>query len=277
MAHRVQTISRRILIADLGSVGVGLAILAACGSSDELESGDNDGSGTSGSTATATSPPDTPPATTSADASAPGTTTEVDDPVGLLWEHVPFGSVSAFVLVRNGEAAVVDTGAAGGAASILDGLSTLGASWSDVRHVVLTHKHDDHVGGLAGVIDEAPGATVYAGEDDIERIRSSVPLRAVGDGDAIMGLGVVNTPGHTPGSISLFDTGTGLLVAGDAITGGDGRIRGPDPRFSEDIATATASLATLVALGPEVAAFGHQGGPPIMVDVAAQLAALAAG
>ncbi len=36
-------------------------------------------------------------------------------------------------------------------------------------------------------------------------------------------------------------------------------------------------LATLAALEPEVAAFGHRGGPPITVDVTAQRAALAAG
>jgi glyoxylase-like metal-dependent hydrolase (beta-lactamase superfamily II) len=272
MVHRrTGSISRRTLIADLGSLGIGLAVIAACGSSD------GDASDASGSDAPETDPTAALPETTAPNAVAPASSADVDDGTALSWEHVSFGFVSAFVLVRGGEAAVVDTGAPDGGASILEGLSTLGASWSDVRHVVLTHKHDDHVGGLADVIEEAPGAAVYAGEHDIARIRSSVPLRPVGDGDEIMGLGVVNTPGHTPGSISLFDTGTGLLVAGDAITGGDGRIRGPDAQFSEDIATATVSLATLAALEPDVAAFGHQGGPPITVDVAAQLAALAAG
>jgi glyoxylase-like metal-dependent hydrolase (beta-lactamase superfamily II) len=91
-----------------------------------------------------------------------------------------------------------------------------------------------------------------------------------------MGLGVVNTPGHTAGSISVFDTGTGLLVAGDAIVGVDGAIGPPDPSFTADIDTAITSLAALAALEPQIAAFGH-GGAPVTADVTAQLLALAAG
>jgi glyoxylase-like metal-dependent hydrolase (beta-lactamase superfamily II) len=281
-------LSRRALITDLGSAGIGLAILAACtGSSDDGSSDDGSsgtgtaGEGTSGTTAgDGSSPSSTAGAT---DAAGAATTTEdtssttADAGAGpLTWEQVSFGFVSAYVLLRGNEAAIVDTGVAGQSAAILAGLDLLGASWSDVAHVVLTHSHGDHVGGLAGVLAEAPGATVYAGAADLEQIAAAVPLQAVGDGDEVMGLGVVNTPGHTPGSISVFDTGTGLLVAGDAIVGVDGAIGGPDPAFTADMATATASLATLAALDPLIAAFGH-GGPPVTMDVTAQLQALATG
>ena len=85
-----------------------------------------------------------------------------------------------------------------------------------------------------------------------------------------------NTPGHTPGSISLFDIESGILVAGDAINGDNGSLTGADPDFSSDMTAAAVSVATLAALNPQIAAFGH-GGAPISVDVAAQLAALAAG
>ncbi len=66
----------------------------------------------------------------------------------------------------------------------------LGGSWSDVGHVVLTHHHGDHVGGLAEVIAKAPGATPYGGEADLASIQSTAPMQAVGDGDEVRGLDV---------------------------------------------------------------------------------------
>ena len=88
-------------------------------------------------------------------------------------------------------------------------------------------------------------------------------------------MGIVNTPGHTVGSISVFDTDTGLLVAGDAINGdGGGGITGANPNFSVDLGAASASVAKMAALSPQVAAFGH-GGAPVTEDVTSKLAAIA--
>lgn len=269
--------SRRVLLTDLGAAGVGLLFLGACASSSD---------GASAPTSPlATDPPEqaVEPVDTEPAATNPSATDEpVDEAsvaseppsVGLQMQHVSLGFVSAYVLVRGDEAAVVDTGQSSSADAILDGLSFLGASWSNVGHVVLTHNHGDHAGGLAGVLEQAPGATVYAGEADISGIQSSAPLQAIGDGDEVLGLGVFNTPGHTAGSISLFDVGTGILVAGDAINGDNGVLTGVNERFSSDLSAAQASIAKMAALDPQIAAFGH-GGAPITTDVAVQLAALA--
>jgi glyoxylase-like metal-dependent hydrolase (beta-lactamase superfamily II) len=243
--------SRRALLTNLGLAGVGLTILGACGGAS-----DNSGS------ARAAGSTDIAPTATGGSG-------------GLQLQHVSLGNVSAYVLLRGMEAAVVDTGRSGSAAAILEGLGAVGASWSDVAHVVLTHNHSDHAGGLAGVLEAVPGAIVYAGDADLGGIQSSAPLQAIGDGDEVLGLGVFNTPGHTAGSISLFDTETGILVAGDAINGDNGALTGANPSFSEDLGVATVSIAKLAALQPQVAAFGH-GGAPIDSDVTAQLEALAA-
>ncbi|NND74755.1 MAG: MBL fold metallo-hydrolase [Ilumatobacter sp.] len=281
--RRTGPMSRRALITNLGAAGLGLTIFGACGGSD------GDGATTTPTAGAGTDPPTTdPPATQPPGTDPPATDVPVTDPPPtdppatdpatgeqLQLQHVSLGFVSAFVLLRGNEAAVVDTGVPGSAASILGGLELLGASWSDVGHVVLTHYHGDHVGGLAEVIAEAPGATLYGGEADIAAIQSAAPIMAGGDGDEVLGLGVVNTPGHTPGSISLFDTATGILVAGDAFTGMDGVLAEPPPQFTEDVDQAVASIAKLAALQPQLAAFGHTG-PPITTDVTAQLAALAA-
>jgi glyoxylase-like metal-dependent hydrolase (beta-lactamase superfamily II) len=242
-------VSRRAILTNLGAAGLGLTILSACGRSS------------SNSAATTAAPADNAPTTGAAAAS-------------LQLPHVPLGNVSADVLLRGGEVAIVDTGLGGGAEAILAGLGAVGASWANVQHIVLTHNHSDRAGGLADVLEATPGAMVYAGDADLGSIESSAPLQAIGDGDEVLGLGVLNTPGHTAGSISLFDTATGILVAGDAINGDDGALTGANPQYSSDLDAAHQSIAKLAALDPRIAAFGH-GGAPITSDVAAQLAALA--
>lgn len=251
--HRL---TRRALLTNMGTAGIGIAMLSACG-------------GSSGVATPATQPAANPEQNADGESEPPAATS-------LVLEHVSLGFVSAYVLLRGSEAAVVDTGTSGSAAAILDGLSAVGADWSNVKHVVLTHNHGDHAGGLAGVIEQAPGATVYAGDADLGRIQTSAPTLAIGDGDEVLGLGVLNTPGHTAGSISLFDTETGILVAGDAINGDGGALTGANAQFSTDVDLATASIAKMAALEPQIAAFGH-GGAPISTDVTAQLLALAAG
>lgn len=106
----------------------------------------------------------------------------------------------------------------------------------ELHKVIVTHRHYDHVGGLRGLIKEFD-PKVYAGTLD------AVPLRE-GDSESTLGtafggsidkmdvtdlnegdvidigehrLVVIDTPGHTVGSISLSDTVTGALFTGDVV------------------------------------------------------------
>jgi glyoxylase-like metal-dependent hydrolase (beta-lactamase superfamily II) len=250
MTGRITRLSRRTLLTDLGAAGLGLIVFSAC------DGGSSDSS-------------DAPPSSASTDdeptPAADGT---------LQLQHVSLGFVSAYVLARGSEAAIVDTGTAGSRDAIFEGLAALSVVPSAVRHIVLTHNHGDHIGGLSELEVELAGATVHAGAADIGAIRSTLTLAELNDGDEVFGMGVIGTPGHTPGSISLFDTGSGILVAGDAINGdGLGGLTGANPDFSSDLDAAAASIAKLADLAPRTAAFGH-GGPPVTDDVAARLAAL---
>lgn len=193
---------------------------------------------------------------------------------GLGLQQVELGSVAAYVLLRGSETAIVDTGTPGSADAIIAALQTLSVGPETVRHVVLTHDHSDHAGGLAGLEESLTAATVYVGAPDRAGVSTSLPLVELRDGDEVFGMGVVGTPGHTPGSISLFDTASGILVAGDAVGGdGAGGLVGPNPRFSDDLELATSSVGTLAALMPTIAAFGH-GGEPVAKGVAEMLAGL---
>jgi hypothetical protein len=116
-----------------------------------------------------------------------------------------------------------------------------------LQHVLLGFV-SAYVANLEGILSNA---TVQAGAADIGSIQSSLTLSELSDGDEVFGMGVIGTPGHTPGSTSLFDTASGILVAGDAINGdGNGGFTGADPGFSSDLDAAAASVAKFAALAP---------------------------
>jgi glyoxylase-like metal-dependent hydrolase (beta-lactamase superfamily II) len=92
----------------------------------------------------------------------------------------------------------------------------------------------------------------------VEPVVADVTLR---DGDVIGGLRVVHVPGHTAGSIALRRE-DGILFTGDALLGDrHGRVKPPDSGLSLDPAQASASAASLVALGSPLILPGH--GAPV--------------
>jgi glyoxylase-like metal-dependent hydrolase (beta-lactamase superfamily II) len=167
---------------------------------------------------------------------------------------------------------VVDLGTGGSAQAIEAGLKAAGSGWDAVRHVILTHQHPDHAGGLAEV---APlvNASLYAGQADVSAIDSPTPLKPVDDGDEIFGLQIIGTPGHTAGHIAVFDPSTGTLVAGDALRTTAG-LAGPDPQFTADMAQAAASVRKLATLDVRTILPGH--GDPLTTGAAEELTKLAA-
>lgn len=262
-------LSRRIFLADLGRGGVAAAVgigLIACGGNDEddptAEASEPTSTATSAATATGTAA-----TATSAPSSDGGSNL-----VAVEWERANLGNVSAYVLARNGEATIVDTGVPNSEAMIEAALEALGLGWDNVGHVVVTHLHGDHAGSLPAVLNAAPDATGYAGAADISGITSPRELVAVGDGDSVFGLEIIETPGHTAGHVSVLDPVGGILVAGDAINGANGGVIGPNERFTPDMTTANQSVAKLAGFSYETVLFGH--GEPVLERGSEQVAAL---
>ena len=269
LPHRVHRLDRRRFLTDLGRSTFAVAILggmAAC----------SDATADRATPLPPDSPPDSGAARTTPDPSG-SVASAPPDANGLRWEQARLGSVSAYVLVRGNEAAIVDTGNPGSTEQIGQTLAALGVTYDDVRHVVLTHHHPDHIGSLPEVIAAAPTAATYAGEADISNITTAGAIAAIGDGDEVFGLQVIATPGHTPGSISVLDTGIGLLIAGDALNGNDDgtALSGPNERFTADMTTANESVAKLAGFDVDAVGMGH--GQPVRSGAGALLAALAAG
>ncbi|SNY70171.1 MBL fold metallo-hydrolase [Paractinoplanes atraurantiacus] len=235
-------LSRRRLLVSAGAGVLGLTIV-------------NTVSGCSGSEAPAASAP-----SGAASASMGG------------WERVSLSYVSAYLLIRGDEAAVVDLGTPGSGDAIGSALTAAGSGWGQVKHVILTHQHQDHVGGLPDVEPKVK-ATFYAGQDDVGSIvNAQQPLKPLADGDEVFGLQIVGTPGHTLGHISVFDPSTGTLVAGDALRTTEG-LAGSDPQYTADLDQAAASLKKLAALDVRTILPGH--GQPLTEGAADALRKLA--
>lgn len=256
--------TRRMLLRDMGKAGLAVMILgsAACAS----ESTDNatptpetsEGADTTGSTPTS--------------AAASTTSPETSPTTGYQWHRVDLGFVSAYILYRNGEATVVDTGVSDSEQDIEAALGELGLGWESVGSVVVTHKHPDHQGSLEAVL-AATDAPWYAGADEMAAISAPSQGTPVGDGDRVADLGIIATPGHTVGHICVLDAASGVLVAGDALTEANGAITGSNPNFTEDMGLANASVAKLADFDYEVVLFGH--GEPVLEGGSALVGELA--
>lgn len=81
----------------------------------------------------------------------------------LHFQDVP-GVIAAYVLDTGDGLAVVDVGPASTLPALEAGLTALGASLADVRHVLLTHIHLDHAGATGTVLDRSPRARAYVHE-----------------------------------------------------------------------------------------------------------------
>ena len=140
-----------------------------------------------------------------------------------------------FLVIGEEKVALVDTGTGFQVAETLKSIVSLIGDRS-VDIVFITHRHYDHVGGLSAIIDRYH-PTVYAGELDAEPLRSgdsdstlgvkfggSIPkmdVISVREGD-VFDLGghvmeIIETPGHTSGSICILDRVTGALFSGDTV------------------------------------------------------------
>jgi len=133
-----------------------------------------------------------------------------------------FGTNSYIIRCRvTGDSVLVDAPAE--AAEILERLKA-----TNPRYILMTHNHMDHIGALSELKSRL-GISIAAHPLDVKNLPSPADT-LLGDGDTVsfgnIKLGVLHTPGHTPGSL-CFLTGR-YLISGDTIfPGGPGMTRSP--------------------------------------------------
>lgn len=128
----------------------------------------------------------------------------------------------------------------------------------DVEHILLTHTHPDHVGGVAHYADTCD-ATIWARRGRERRFEETTGVssdRTFREGTTVGPLTVVETPGHAPDHVA-FATDDELL-AGDLVVA-DGSVA--LVAGEGDLRAYLTSLRRLYARNPTALYPGH--GPPI--------------
>lgn len=208
--------------------------------------------------------------------------------LGGRWGNGVLGA-NVFLLLGD-NLTLVDTGFKGRSRHILKEVQELGYSPSNIDSIIITHHHADHVGSLselkkvtqAKVIAHPADAVYIDGRlpqpgparpqwlnkmlSPLHKLWATTPVRVdtlVTDGDELPMTGsikVVHTPGHTPGSISLFVQQERLVIVGDVIAHRFG-LSLPSRMFTVDVAGEIHSIKKVAGLDFDVICFGH--GSPI--------------
>jgi glyoxylase-like metal-dependent hydrolase (beta-lactamase superfamily II) len=213
---------------------------------------------------------------------------------------------TAAYLLESTETTLVETGPGTSVEPVCRALDTLGVGPNELAHIVLTHIHLDHAGGVGRLSERFPKAIVWVhergaahlvdpsrlvastarvwGEREMrelfgpthpvegERVRSLVDRDVIDMGDRR--LGVLDTPGHASHHVALVDSRTGAVFTGDALG-----IHVPDlpvlrpatppPEF--DLERYVASIERIRVAATSILFFAHFG-PLADVDATCDLA-----
>ncbi|MFH1662973.1 MAG: MBL fold metallo-hydrolase [Chloroflexota bacterium] len=212
--------------------------------------------------------------------------------------QVTVRSTNIFLIVED-KITIIDAGFRGSAKRIAMAINNLGRSMEEVSLIIITHNHLDHIGGLPGLREmtsakvavhradlsyseeglpysgflklllKIPGVSffwplIYAKPDDVD-----IQLEGGEVFSPLGGMEVIHTPGHTPGSVSLFFPQTKLLIVGDLFGGGHGDFWLTPKTVSSDVSQARESVKRLAQLDFDILCCGH--GKPIIGGASAVL------
>lgn len=193
------------------------------------------------------------------------------------------GISSIFIAGSDGHV-LLDGGTEQDADLIADNIRALGYRVQDIKFILTSHEHPDHIGGIAKLLQLSgatlvtsfPAAKVFGsgvsnGDDPQAGTLKAVPItpvgRIIGDNEQVLVgnimLVAMTTPGHTPGALSWrwvsCDGGVcRTIVYSDSLS----PVSGPNYRFSDHpayVASYRASIAKLAASPCEILLTPHPG------------------
>jgi hydroxyacylglutathione hydrolase len=203
---------------------------------------------------------------------------EVVDP-GVLRIVLPGKASHAYVFL-GARITLVDCGSEHSQRDLLKALRQLEIRRERIALVVLTHEHAGHAGGSEAFPDALLVAHTLAaaklrhGEESLTKLQAArAPDIELSDGGAIriggFSFDILHMPGHTSGSICLFERSRGFIVSGDTVLA-----RGTVPVVTQSGSSGEhlESLERLAALRARLLLPGHG---PVSDDPAANIAAAA--
>jgi glyoxylase-like metal-dependent hydrolase (beta-lactamase superfamily II) len=154
----------------------------------------------------------------------------LDDLHAFLWLDPTANNCNAYLI--NGEKRIlVDPGHYHLFSHVQDGLSRLSLDAGEIDTVIITHGHPDHMEAVTAFLDNSSLIAIPATEMDfIKRvaryhgnafgISDFEPHILLHEGELRVGnvnLQVIQTPGHSPGSICLYWPERKVLFTGDVV------------------------------------------------------------
>ncbi len=209
--------------------------------------------------------------------------------------HLIEGITAKCYLIDGPELTLIDTGMPRKTKKILRYITKmLERTSSDLKNILLTHCDIDHIGN-ARELRSITGASIAAHPLDAEIIAGKklrqtphggmkilfkllgsflqvkpFPVdKIIHEGDTIAGLTVLHMPGHTPGSLGLYDSKRKVLFIGDTLGNKEGVVQGPSKGVTWNITQAHRSIEKLRTLDFTVMLSGH--GEPLTSDASAKV------
>jgi glyoxylase-like metal-dependent hydrolase (beta-lactamase superfamily II) len=192
--------------------------------------------------------------------------------------------VNCYLVEEKDGLTLIDAALSFGLKGILKAAQSIG---KPITKIVLTHAHEDHVGALDLLKQQLTDVPVYisardhrllTGDRSLDSNEDQTPIKGgvpksvktkatilLRDGDQVGSLTAIESPGHTPGSMSFMDNRTKALIAGDAFqtrggmaVSGDMKPLFPFPAFATwSKITALKSAKKLLDFNPSLLAVGH--------------------
>ncbi len=207
-----------------------------------------------------------------------------------------FNQINVYLISTPQGPVLVDSAAPGMFGWLVKSLRQVGIAPEQLAGVVVTHFHIDHVGtamalqkcsvpvyALAAEVPILMGDTAHPGYAGTagkiflaaERLLFGNPsfsgVRSLEVGQKLLDTAwrVVASPGHTPGSLALFNEETGDLLSGDTLLSDFGCPRANLSFFTLDRETLVESALNLMALEPKYIHPGH--GRPLPLSAYAKV------
>ncbi|MDD5170788.1 MAG: MBL fold metallo-hydrolase [Syntrophales bacterium] len=182
---------------------------------------------------------------------------------------------TAFIIDFGSELVMIDSGAGASTNRLIANIEGAGLDPHKITQLILTHCHIDHIGSApqfrdlfgckiviheldARPLEEGDRVKTAAGWYDTDFPPTRVDVKLTGDHTSLLfggeDLHVIHTPGHTPGSVSIYLDRDGQRI----LFGQD--IHGPFlPAFDSDKAKWRESMENLLALNADILCEGHFG------------------